>query len=62
MTAAGSITARSSGLEVVESGREQSLDRRWDGHVIDVLGRPPGAILEGDEALVDEHGQQLLDE
>ena len=50
------------GAEGVEAGGEQCVDRRRDRDVADRRGCAPGAVLEDDGAVVDEHGEQLLDE
>ena len=50
------------GAEGVEAGSEECVDRRRDRDVADRRGCAPGAVLEDDGAVVDEHGEQLLDE
>ena len=56
------MTARSSEPRRVEPGGEECMDRRRDREVADRRGCAPGAVLEDDGAVVDEHGEQLLDE
>ena len=50
------------GLEVVEPRRKQCLDRGRHRHAVDRADGTPAAVLEANDALVDEHGQELLDE
>ena len=62
MTAAGSMTARSSGSRrSSRAARSAWIVGGTDTRSI-VADGAPAAVLEADEALVDEHREQLLDE
>ena len=62
ITEAASITGPLLGLELVEAGREQGVDRRRDRDLGDFVCRDPAGVGPLDHALVDHHREQLLDE
>ena len=48
--------------ERIDAGGQDGFDGRWHLHALDVGGHEPGAVPFDQEALVDEHRQELLDE
>ncbi len=48
--------------ELVQAGREQGVDRRWDVHAGHGARRHPATVPVAQGAAVDEHGQELLHE
>ena len=50
------------GLEPVEAGGEQCVDRRRHGHRGEIARRGPAPVLTDEQTVVDQHRQHLLDE
>ena len=61
-TDARSSTSRSALAEPVEPRRDERVDRRRHRQRAELRGRAPAAVLARDQAVVDEHREQLLDE
>ena len=62
MTAARSMTARSSGREPLDARREERVDRRRHLHRGELGGGLPPLPVAVQHAVLDEHAHQLADE